>query len=61
MTNSTLRRTALAAASAFALAACGGGNGGDNEAEIDTLVRGISAKVDTLDPHKSSAQWEDYV
>ena len=28
---------------------------------MPTLRRGISAKVDTLDPHKSSAQWENIV
>lgn len=40
------------------LAACGGGAGGD---DVPTLRRGISAKVDTLDPHKSSAAWENIV
>ncbi len=45
---------------ALVLAACGGGgkNGGD---DVPTLRRGISAKVDTLDPHKSSAQWENII
>ena len=42
------------------LAACGGGGGsGDDEAAV--LRRGISAKVDTLDPHRSSAKWENIV
>ena len=42
----------------LALSACGGGNGGD---DLLTLRRGISAKVDTLDPHRSSAAWENIV
>lgn len=47
-------------ATAFiALAACGGGN--VEEEDVLTLRRGISAKVDTLDPHRSSAQWENIV
>lgn len=41
------------------LAACGGGGGG--EEDVPTLRRGISAKVDTLDPHRSSAAWENIV
>ncbi len=51
------------AASASVLAACGGGNGNGSDAaeRVPTLRRGISAKVDTLDPHKSSAQWEDFI
>ncbi|MDJ0922630.1 MAG: peptide ABC transporter substrate-binding protein [Henriciella sp.] len=44
----------------FALAACGGG-GGSSEDDVLTLRRGISAKVDTLDPHRSSAAWENIV
>lgn len=51
--------TGIAAAIALTLAACGGGSNGEDDAL--TLRRGISAKVDTLDPHKSSAQWEDVV
>ena len=47
----------LVSAAALALAACGGGNNGADD--VPTLRRGISAKVDTLDPHKSSAQWEN--
>lgn len=43
---------------ALTLAACGGGGRSDDAA---TLRRGISAKVDTLDPHKSSAAWENIV
>ncbi|MEZ5998639.1 MAG: peptide ABC transporter substrate-binding protein [Hyphomonas sp.] len=55
------RLTSIAAAGVFALvlAACGGGGG--KAADVPTLRRGISAKVDTLDPHKSSAQWENIV
>lgn len=44
---------------AATLVACGGG-GGDT-ADMPTLNRGISAKVDTLDPHRSSAQWENII
>lgn len=47
-----------AIAFALALSACGGGNGGDDTL---TLRRGISAKVDTLDPHRSSAAWENII
>ncbi|MEL7031660.1 MAG: peptide ABC transporter substrate-binding protein [Pseudomonadota bacterium] len=48
-----------AIAFALALSACGGGGtGGDDTL---TLRRGISAKVDTLDPHRSSAAWENIV
>lgn len=53
--------SALGAAAMFTLAACGGGNGGSTEDEVMTLRRGISAKVDTLDPHRSSAQWENII
>ena len=58
----TLLSTA-AAALAFTLAACGGGGSDDgaNAADVPTLNRGISAKVDTLDPHRSSAQWENII
>lgn len=42
----------------LALSACGGGGGDDDTL---TLRRGISAKVDTLDPHRSSAAWENIV
>jgi oligopeptide transport system substrate-binding protein len=42
----------------LALASCGGGSGGDDTL---TLRRGISAKVDTLDPHRSSAAWENII
>ena len=52
--------TGLAAALALSLAACGGG-GGDASKDVPTLRRGISAKVDTLDPNKSSAQWENII
>lgn len=44
----------------FALAACGGG-GGSSEDDVLTLRRGISAKVDALDPHRSSAAWENII
>ncbi|QSR21586.1 peptide ABC transporter substrate-binding protein [Hyphomonas sp. KY3] len=55
-----LMTTGLAAALALTLAACGGG--GDSAAsDVPTLRRGISAKVDTLDPNKSSAQWENII
>lgn len=40
------------------LASCGGGQTGD---DVPTLRRGISAKVDTLDPHRSSAAWENII
>lgn len=46
-----------AIAIALVLSACGG-SGGDDKL---TLRRGISAKVSTLDPHKSSAAWENIV
>jgi oligopeptide transport system substrate-binding protein len=56
----SLMSSTLAAALALTLAACGGG--GEKAADdVPTLRRGISAKVDTLDPHKSSAQWENIV
>lgn len=41
---------------AFSLAACGGKQVDD---DVLTLRRGISAKVGSLDPHTSSAQWEN--
>lgn len=45
---------------ATVLAACGGSNGPVAD-DVPTLRRGISAKVDSLDPHKSSAQWENII
>jgi oligopeptide transport system substrate-binding protein len=61
----TTRRSVLAASAlafaALALAACGGGGTKEKPGDVPTLRRGISAKVDTLDPHKSSAQWENIV
>ncbi|MCA8901527.1 MAG: peptide ABC transporter substrate-binding protein, partial [Hyphomonas sp.] len=57
---SRLTSCAAAGALALVLAACGGGGGGKAD-DVPTLRRGISAKVDTLDPHKSSAQWENIV
>ena len=54
-------RLLAAGAMALVLAACGGGGNGGSESDVPTLRRGISAKVDTLDPHKSSAQWEDII
>lgn len=61
----TTRRSVLTASvlglAAFALAACGGGATKEKPGDVPTLRRGISAKVDTLDPHKSSAQWENIV
>lgn len=54
---------ALALATSTLLAACGGG--GTSEADQDaidrTLRRGISANPDTLDPHRSSAAWENII
>lgn len=44
---------------ALGLAACGGGGGNVAADDVPTLRRGISAKVGTLDPHKSSAMWEN--
>ncbi|MCU0730601.1 MAG: ABC transporter substrate-binding protein, partial [Hyphomonas sp.] len=61
----TTRRSVLTASvmalAALALAACGGGGAKEQPGDVPTLRRGISAKVDTLDPHKSSAQWENIV
>ena len=57
---SRMPRLAAAGALALVLAACGGGGGGKAD-DVPTLRRGISAKVDTLDPHKSSAQWENII
>lgn len=48
----------LACSLTLAVVSCGGGGGGD---DVATLRRGISAKVDTLDPHRSSAAWEDII
>lgn len=55
--------SAGAAGLVFTLAACGGsgGNGSGDGDEAAVLRRGISAKVDTLDPHRSSAKWENIV
>lgn len=50
--------TGSALALTLALASCGGSSGGD---DIPTLRRGISAQVDTLDPHRSSAAWENII
>ncbi|WP_233356155.1 peptide ABC transporter substrate-binding protein [Henriciella aquimarina] len=52
---------AAAAAMVFTLAGCGGGGSGGGDDEAAVLRRGISAKVDTLDPHRSSAKWENIV
>lgn len=43
----------------LAVASCGGGQSG--EEDVPTLRRGISAQVDTLDPHRSSAAWENII
>lgn len=51
---------AASAMLALTLAACGGG-GSSGAGDVPTLRRGISAKVDTLDPHKSSAAWENII
>ena len=48
-----------AIALALVLSACGGGGSGGDDTL--TLRRGISAKVDTLDPHRSSAAWENII
>lgn len=53
-----IANSAIAAALVAGLAACGGGGRTD---DVPTLRRGISAQVDTLDPHKSSAQWENII
>ncbi|MEO0466448.1 MAG: peptide ABC transporter substrate-binding protein [Pseudomonadota bacterium] len=52
-------KLAITAACAALLAACGGG--GDTIEYGDMLRRGISANPDTLDPSKSSAQWENII
>ncbi|HRJ01537.1 MAG TPA: peptide ABC transporter substrate-binding protein [Hyphomonas sp.] len=57
-TRRTFLATTTAGLAALMLAACGGGAKGD---DVPTLRRGISAKVQTLDPHKSSAQWENII
>ncbi len=49
----------LLAVCALAIAACGGSN--VNATQEDVLRRGISANPDTVDPHKSSAAWENIV
>lgn len=54
----TLLAGAASVIMALSVAACGGGGSGS---DVPTLRRGISAKVDTLDPHKSSAAWENIV
>lgn len=55
-----MRRTLLSV-SILALAACGGGGTKEKPGDVPTLRRGISAQVDTLDPHKSSAAWENII
>lgn len=50
--------TGTAIALALVVSACGGGGVEDDTL---TLRRGISAKVDTLDPHRSSAAWENII
>ncbi|MEM9055160.1 MAG: ABC transporter substrate-binding protein, partial [Pseudomonadota bacterium] len=55
--NRILAGTAIALS--LVLTACGGGGGGEDD--VLTLRRGISAKVDTLDPHRSSAAWENII
>ncbi|MEM9740510.1 MAG: peptide ABC transporter substrate-binding protein, partial [Pseudomonadota bacterium] len=50
---------ALAGAATVLLSACGGGDDSGQYGEM--LRRGISANPDTLDPHKSSAQWENII
>ncbi|MFN3911856.1 MAG: peptide ABC transporter substrate-binding protein [Hyphomonas sp.] len=58
----TLLSVSILALAAFSLAACGGGGGTkEKPGDVPTLRRGISAQVDTLDPHKSSAQWENII
>ncbi len=54
-----IRALVLMLAAALILAGC---NGPSPKAEdVPTLRRGLSARVSTLDPHKSSAQWENIV
>ena len=57
MLKSLLAGSALALT--LALASCGGGSSGGDD--VPTLRRGISAQVDTLDPHRSSAAWENII
>ncbi len=58
----TLLSVSILALAAFSLAACGGGGGTkEKPGDVPTLRRGISAQVDTLDPHKSSAAWENII
>ena len=60
MLNRTNFRTALLlAASAVALAACGGSGGVDENSVV--LHRGNSAEPLTLDPHKASGTWENNI
>lgn len=54
----TIRGFLLALSGALLVTACGPGPSGD---DVPTLRRGISAKVSTLDPHNSSAQWENII
>ncbi|MBA3066885.1 MAG: peptide ABC transporter substrate-binding protein [Hyphomonas sp.] len=62
MMRRTLLSASLLALAAFSLAACGGAGGTkEKPGDVPTLRRGISAQVDTLDPHKSSAQWENII
>lgn len=56
--SASIRFAALATLAGIGLAACGAGGAGD---DVPTLRRGISAKVSTLDPHNSSAQWENII
>lgn len=58
MTLKSLMAGAAASLLLLGVAACGGGPRGD---DVPTLRRGISASVDTLDPHRSSAAWENIV
>lgn len=57
----SLMSSTVVTAMMITLAACGGGGGEKAADDVPTLRRGISAMVDTLDPHKSSAQWENIV
>ncbi len=54
------RLTGAIAAGLLALSACGGG--GDNGGVSETsLLRGIGANPDTVDPHKAEGTWENDV
>ena len=61
MKRDTKIASTLAAALTLAVVSACGGGGSGSASDVPTLRRGISAKVSTLDPHKSSAQWENII